>query len=232
MLLGELGSTLKPEMVVIPAGVLHQKDDRKKERWTAQIQSFAASRYPVTQGLYAAVLDERPAQFSGDDLPVESVSWFDAIRFCNRLSESYGLKPSYLVHEDGVVERCTVSDGFRLLTDAEWEYACRAGSQGTRYGPLEDIGWFAGNSSGTSQAVGGKKPNEFGLYDMLGNVWEWCWDLYDPVVYGEYRVFKGGGWADDERGCLVTNRRRSHPTFRVEDLGFRIARSMRLTGST
>ncbi|KZK99072.1 Serine/threonine-protein kinase pkn1 [Pseudovibrio sp. Ad26] len=226
-MLGELSSTLKPEMVLIPAGVLLQKDDRRGERWTAQVQSFVASKYPVTQQLYAVVLEERPAQFTGVDLPVESVSWFDAIRFCNGLSEKCGLKPSYLVHEDGAVEWCAVSDGFRLLTDAEWEYACRAGSQGASYGPLEDIAWFAGNSAGNPQTVGCKEPNEFGLYDMLGNVWEWCWDLYDPAVYGDYRVFKGGGWADDERGCLVTNRRRSHPTFRVEDLGFRVARSIR-----
>ncbi|KZK80445.1 Serine/threonine-protein kinase pkn1 [Pseudovibrio sp. Ad13] len=227
MLLGELSSTLIPEMVTIPAGVLLQKDDRKRERWTAQVQSFDTSKYLVTQALYASVLDERPSQFTGDDLPVDSVSWFDAVRFCNGLSERYGLKPYYLEHGDGLVDRCAISDGYRLLTDAEWEYACRAGSQGPRYGALEDIGWFAENSAGTPQAVGCKEPNEFGLYDMLGNVWEWCWDLYDPAVYGEYRVFKGGGWADDERGCLVTNRRRSHPTFRVEDLGFRVARSIK-----
>lgn len=70
-----------------------------------------------------------------------------------------------------------------------------------------------------------KEPNAWGLYDMIGNVWEWCWDLYDEKVYGSYRVFRGGGWFDPERGCLSTNRRRGHPTFHIDDLGFRLAKT-------
>ncbi len=74
--------------------------------------------------------------------------------------------------------------------------------------------------------MGQKEPNQWGLYDMLGNVWEWCWDVYDEKVYGTYRIFRGGGWNDTERGCLASNRRRSHPTFQIDDLGFRIAQSI------
>lgn len=215
-----------PEMVRVPSGVLVQKDDRKGVRWTSQIDAFEVSAFPVTQRQYLSVSGENPAQFKGDNLPVESVSWFDALRFCNGLSKRVGLVPCYsFVGEDGV-EFTLEANGYRLLSDAEWEYACRAGSHAPRYGPLDAIAWHVGNSQGAPQPVRQKEPNAFGLYDMIGNVWEWCWDRYDPEVYGEYRVFKGGGWADDDRGCLATNRRRSHPSFRVDDLGFRVARSI------
>lgn len=121
--------------------------------------------------------------------------------------------------------RNTTAKGYQLPTDAEWEYACRAGLQKVRYGLLDDIAWYAKNSNNTTHPVGQKRPNTWGLYDMLGNVWEWCWDVYDPIEYGDYRVFRGGGWFDPERGCLASNRRRSHPTYAIDDLGFRIART-------
>nr|BFD43105.1 hypothetical protein FFPRI1PSEUD_46040 [Pseudomonas sp. FFPRI_1] len=158
---------------------------------------------------------------------MECVSWFDAVVFCNHLSSLLGLEPVYdiqwadeSVHWDR--QRC----GFRLPTDAEWEYACRAGDGPVQYGDLGQIAWYAQNAGERTHPVGLKAPNGFGLHDMLGNVWEWCWDQYDPQVYGSYRVFRGGGWSDQSRGCLASNRRRSHPTFRIEDLGFRLARSL------
>ena len=215
-----------PEMVCVPSGIVVQKDDRRGARWTVLVEAFVVSSVPVTQHLYELTSRYNPSPFCGPDLPVVSVSWFEAIEFCNALSRLLDFTPCYRVEGETDVSWLPEVNGFRLLTDAEWEYACRAGSQGPRYGELDAIGWFAGNASGAPQPVGQKEPNEFGLYDMLGNVWEWCWDLYDPAVYGDYRVFKGGGWADEERGCLVTNRRRSHPTFRIEDLGFRIGRTL------
>lgn len=154
------------------------------------------------------------------------MSWIDAVRFCNLLSENEGLKPCYVIPEDETEAFLAAEgDGYRLPTEAEWEYACRAGTNGPRYGELDHIAWYRENSQGHVHKVGQKQPNAWGLYDMLGNVWEWCTDQYDPEVYGSYRVFRGGGWADPERGCLVTNRRRSHPTFKIDDLGFRVARS-------
>lgn len=118
------------------------------------------------------------------------------------------------------------ADGYRLPTEAEWEYACRAGTSGPRYGPLDDIAWHRGNSEERPHEPGGRLPNPWGLHDMLGNVWEWCWDLYDPEVYGTYRVLRGGGWFDEHWSCRASVRRRSHPTFRVDDVGFRVARSL------
>jgi formylglycine-generating enzyme required for sulfatase activity len=89
------------------------------------------------------------------------------------------------------------------------------------------IAGYKGNSAGGPKDVGTKKPNPWGLYDMLGNVWEWCSDIYDESVYGSYRIIRGGGWNDEERGCLATNRRRSHPfSFKIDDLGFRIAKNL------
>ena len=116
----------------------------------------------------------------------------------------------------------SAGSGFRLPTDAEWEYACRAGTRGPRYGLLDEIAWYRDNSEARPRPVGLKAPNAWELHDMLGNVWEWCDDLYDPEVYGTYRIFRGGGWADQDRGVLATNRRRSHPSFAIDDLGFRV----------
>ncbi len=216
-----------PAMVKIPQGAIALRDDRVGKTWTAEIEPFLLAAYPVTQALYREVTNESPSASAGDRHPVESVSWFDAIRFCNLLSEKSGLTKFYLQGGDASEFMTKPSaNGFRLPTDAEWEYSCKAGSSSARYGNINDIAWYRDNSPNGTSEVGMKEANAWGLYDMLGNVWEWCWDLYDADVYGEYRVFRGGGWSDQERGCLATNRRRSHPTFRIDDLGFRIARSV------
>jgi sulfatase modifying factor 1 len=90
--------------------------------------------------------------------------------------------------------------------------------------PLDAIAWYRDNSDGRPHEVGGKQPNARGLHDTLGNVWEWCWDLYDPEVYGTYRLLRGGGWFDEHWSCRTSVRRRSHPAYRIDDVGFRIAR--------
>jgi formylglycine-generating enzyme required for sulfatase activity len=216
------------QMVAIPEGEITLRDDRIKHTWTVEIKSFWLARYPVTQELYFAITHESPSSFEGGKKPVETVSWKEAIRFCNLLSVQTGLQPCYAENEaSGEVRLLTQANGYRLPTEAEWEYACKAGTTESRYGALDQIAWYKANSQGMTHEVGLKAPNAWGLYDMIGNVWEWCSDLYDQTVYGSYRILRGGGWADEPRSCLATNRRRSHPTaFRIDDLGFRIARNM------
>jgi sulfatase modifying factor 1 len=196
-------------MVDIPAGTIALRDDRVGTRWQVDVGAFRLARYPLADP---------------DGLPLTGLSWYDAIALCNQLSAEAGLAPAYVI--DGVdVTWSADSDGYRLPTDAEWQYACTAGTPAYRYGPLDDIAWYAGNSGGRMQAVGLKASNAWGLHDMLGNMWEWCWDLYDPATYGSYRIFRGGGFADPERSIGSTVRRRSHPTFAIEDLGLRLAQS-------
>ncbi|MDQ0114204.1 formylglycine-generating enzyme required for sulfatase activity [Paenibacillus harenae] len=213
-------------MVKIAAGEVELRDDRIKKRWTAEVNTFMLAPVPVTKALYDSIL----AQQSTNDHPQEpvvNVSWLDAITFCNLLSQRSGLETCYSVSDDGEsVVWDLGTNGYRLPTEAEWQYACKAGTTGYRYGELDEIAWFDENSESTAHEVGQKQPNAWGLYDMLGNVWEWCWDLYDVNVYGSYRVFRGGSWAEEARGCGATCRRRSHPTFRIDDLGFRLARSL------
>ena len=220
-------STFNNQMVEIPSGEIELRDDRTKQRWTVQVNPFLLGKFPVTQELYLAITNEEPSTIKGNEKPVETITWKNAVMFCNNLSEKMGLNSCYQIQEDNeTITFDTTSDGFRLPTEAEWEYACKAGEIGIRYGELNNIAWYKDNSSMTSHIVGQKEPNSWGLYDMLGNVWEWCSDIYDETVYGSYRIFRGGGWADEERSVMATTRRRSHPLkFKIDDLGFRIARN-------
>jgi sulfatase modifying factor 1 len=218
---------LRIDVTVVPPGRVTLSDRRTERLWSVDLQPYELGTFSVTQCQYAEVTGERPSTAAGDSLPVEGVSWWDAVRFCNALSGRDGLTPAYQFHEDGEgIERNVTADGYRLPTEAEWEHACRGGTSGPRYGPLDDIAWYRGNSEERVHDVGGKLPNAWGLYDMLGNVWDWCWDIYDAEVYGSYRVLRGGGWFDEHWSCRASVRRRSHPDLRLDDVGFRIARSL------
>ncbi|MFH8713314.1 formylglycine-generating enzyme family protein [Streptomyces zaomyceticus] len=215
-------------MIEISAGPVTLSDRRTERSWTVEVGRYALGAVPVTQDLYERVTGERPGTARGDRLPVEGVSWGEAVRFCNTLSAREGLRPAYRVpadESDGPAWDRT-ADGYRLPTEAEWEHACRAGTTEARHGPLDEIAWHRGNSGERLHEVGGRRPNDWGLHDMLGNVWEWCWDVYDAEVYGSYRVLRGGGWFDEHWSCRASVRRRSHPTLRIDDVGFRLARTL------
>ncbi|GAA1146623.1 SUMF1/EgtB/PvdO family nonheme iron enzyme [Ornithinicoccus hortensis] len=213
-------------MMAVPAGTVELSDRRTERRWTVEVAAFELGTTPVTQQQFAAVTGRCPSTAAGPGLPVETVSWWDAVRFCNASSTAAGLQHAYrLGPGEQEVHWEVTADGYRLPTEAEWEHACRAGSTGPTYGPLDDIAWHRGNSGDRAHEVAGKTPNAWGLHDMLGNVWDWCWDFYDTEVYGSYRVLRGGGWADPHWSCRASVRRRSHPTFRIDDVGFRVART-------
>jgi formylglycine-generating enzyme required for sulfatase activity len=209
------------------------------------VPAFYISETEVTQALWKAVMGDNPSYFPGDDRPVENVTWFDAVRFCNVLSEREGLSPAYTIEGTSVVWDRT-ADGYRLPSEAEWDYAARGGPQGAAGAePLErvyyaggdnpaDLGWYDKNSGRASKPVKGKGPNELGLYDMSGNVWEWCWDWYGPYPYDpavergnsrRERVLRGGAWFTPVNLLRVTNRYWSVPSFKANSVGFRLARS-------
>ncbi|ATL32649.1 serine/threonine kinase [Streptomyces formicae] len=211
-------------MTAVPGGQVTLSDRRTRRSWTVDVEPCRLGTFPVTRALYAEVGGVPVPDHA--ERPVESVSWWDAVRFCNALSLRDGFGPAYRIGTEGEGVTWDVSaDGYRLPTEAEWEHACRAGTSGPRYGPLDEIAWYRDTSGERAHAVGGRLPNPWGLHDMLGNVWEWCWDVYDAEVYGSYRVLRGGGWFDEQWSCRASVRRRSHPTFQVDDVGFRLARS-------
>ncbi|MGG7466030.1 formylglycine-generating enzyme family protein [Plantibacter sp. YIM 135347] len=216
---------IAPRTVTIPAGGVTLHDARSRRTWDTDVATFEIGITPVTQVEYAAVTGAWPASTRGDLLPVEGVSWWDAIEYCNALSTQAGLAAAYAGDGDDIVWDPT-SNGYRLPTEAEWERACRAGSDGPRYGELDAIAWYRENSGEQVHAVGGKEPNAWGLHDMLGNVWEWCWDFADADRYGTYRAMRGGGWYDQHWSCRASVRRGSYPGLRIDDVGFRVARSV------
>ncbi len=215
------------QMANVCPGDITLKDEGTRLQWAVRLRPFLMARFAVTQGQYSAVFGTPQAAREERKKPVVDLSWIDAVRFCNLLSIQAGLAACYEWDSDGEVSCAWDRDGYRLPSEAEWEYACRAGSNGVRYGELDRIAWYSGNSGDMVHEVGTRDPNAWGLHDMIGNVWEWCWDVYDRDVYGPYRVFRGGGWSDSARGCRASCRRKSHPTFHIDDLGFRLARSLR-----
>jgi formylglycine-generating enzyme required for sulfatase activity len=221
---------------------------------TAEMEPCEADEYPVhdvtltngfyigitevTQAQWEAVMGENPSDFSacGDDCPVETVSWEDAIAFANALSTLDGLTAAY--DESGTVD--LYADGYRLPTEAEWEYAARAGD-GTAFAGSDVIGevaWTSENADGTTHPVGRLAPNGLGLYDMSGNVYEWCGDGYDAEYYevspatdptgalSANRVNRGGAWEYTPQNARVANRTGDTPDYRFNRLGLRLARTV------
>lgn len=208
------------ELRQLPAGQVELHDARRKRRWTVQLEQFEISVVPVTVAQHAQLISGKGSE---SHVPVADLSWLDAIKFCNEASANEGLALAYEVDGEEVIWE-TTSAGYRLPTEAEWEYACRARSSGPHYAPLDDIAWTENDHVDTPQVVGAKQPNEFGLYDTLGNVWEWCWDLLDPARYGDYRVFRGGGFADKPWSVRASTRRGGAPGMSHPDVGLRLAR--------
>jgi formylglycine-generating enzyme required for sulfatase activity len=227
-----LGGGVDLELLPCPAGTFTMgspagEADRSADETQHQVtltKPFWLGKTEVTQAQWQAVMGANPSQFKGNDLPVEHVSWDDAASFCKKLTEraqAAGTLPA--------------GYEYRMPTDAEWEYACRAGSTGPYAGArLDDLGWYYGNSGRTTHAVGTKQANAWGLVDMHGNVCEWCQGWYgdypagvapDPtgLATGTSRVSRGGSWSSLASSCRAAYRCGFVPSFRNDFLGFRIA---------
>ena len=245
-------------MVLIPAGIFqmgntgayYSASNSEILVHTVTIsKAFYMSKYEVTQKQYLAVMDTNPSNYKGENLPVERVSWNDAVAFCNALSQQEGKTPCYTINGTSVT--CNfAANGYRLPTEAEWEYAAKAGTStdfysGSLTNPnctpidanLDNIAWYCGNAKSTTPSVGQKQPNAFGLYDMSGNVYEWCWDWgssysstaeTDPKgpTSGKGHVIRGGSWNNDANYCRSAARIFvfGGPNGYGDGIGFRIVR--------
>ena len=218
--------------------------DNEFAKMTCRMVSIPGKGYlkqntEVTQKLYTSVMGSNSSDYKGDNNPVENVSWYDAIYFCNKLSEKLGLTPVYAVdgktdvatwnytpHNGdsirGKIARYTKANGFRLPTVEEWMYAARGGKNYTYSGSnnLDEVCWYRGNSGNKTHPVAQKKSNGYGLYDMSGNVWEWCWDV--GLYGGDYRYNCGGSYNSNDDYCEVSYSSDIDPDDLYCDLGFRI----------
>ncbi len=222
-------STLKSlEMVRIEPGTFWMgspEDESDRDREEAQhrvtiTRAFEIGKYEVTQALWKDIMGNSPSQFKDcGDCPVEYVNWYDVQDFLLKLNERYP------------------AENYRLPTEAEWEYVCRAGTEGAYSGSPDTMAWYKDNSDGHPHPVGQKKPNQWGLYDMHGNVWEWCSDWYGAYPVGEvrdpagpdsglYRVNRGGSFAGGVTGCRSAGRDFDTPKDSSGIIGFRLARSL------
>jgi formylglycine-generating enzyme required for sulfatase activity len=249
-LLGEPPAEEPPERLVwigggtfimgSPGGEISRDPDETQHPVT--VKGFYLDKYEVTQEEYEAVAGSNPSRFKGAALPVEGVSWYDAVLYCNARSLREGLSPVYTILEGSIIREAG-ADGYRLPTEAEWEYACRAGTlrafnRGETISPGEanydgnypygkaEAGLYRGKTS----PVGSFAPNEWGLYDMHGNVYEWCWTGYRPYTStgddgrAAPGVIRGGSWFSEGRFLRSANRARARRAASADYIGFRVAR--------
>ena len=260
--------SLDDEMASIPQGTFTMGPDiwNNNATFSVTLSAFKMGKYTITQELYQAVMGTNPSSFSsspnGTEVqgkrPVETVNWYHAIAFCNKLSIRDGLTPVYSVtginfetlshvaiptSSNTTWDAATATwtnNGYRLPTDAQWEYACRADTStdwhfGNTESQLINYAWFSDNSDSKTHQVGKKLPNPWGLYDMHGNVWEWCWDWYDKfpagsennytgAASGTYRVIRGGGWYGPAGITCSFGRSYDDPDSGGNALGFRLVR--------
>lgn len=236
------------ELIKVEAGIfIMGSDSTEKEEsppHEVELSSFLIGKYPVTQELWLEYIGKTNSYNKGDRKPVEQVRWIDSIAFCNVLSKSEGLNPCYL--KKGKYLHFDIhANGYRLPTESEWEFAARGGveSKGFLYSGSNnpfDVGWFKDNSDKRTHDVGLLKPNELGIYDMSGNVYEHCWDIYkpytkdkrkDPIISeyckeSERHVLRGGNCHGFSNRLRCTSRRNGlYKDFIQDFVGFRIARN-------
>jgi formylglycine-generating enzyme required for sulfatase activity len=218
-----MSNQLGMEFVYIPSGSFVMGSDKgtADERPARRVmirKGFYMGRYEITQAQWRMVMGDNPSNFKGDDLPVEQVSWTDAQSFIKKLNE----------RNDAFI--------YRLPTEAEWEYACHAQMTGDSMGLLDALAWYFNNSAGKTHPIGEKQANAWGIHDMLGNVWEWCEDVYHDNYRSaptdgsawlkggdqRYKVLRGGSWIDNAFYCRVNERIRATPETRQRNSGLRI----------
>ncbi|QQO07791.1 formylglycine-generating enzyme family protein [Breznakiella homolactica] len=215
-----------------PAAEAGRQDDEAQHSVT--VDGFYLAEHQVTQEDYEALMGNNPSWIKGQGLPVEQVTWLEAVQYCNALSVQEGLVPAYTVNGSSITWN-REANGYRLPTEAEWEYACRAGTV-SAYSTGSSITKTQANYEGrTTTPPGSFAPNPWGLYDMHGNVWEWVWDWYGPYTPGSRtnpggsdsgtdRVMRGGSWAYKIEDTRSARRGHRTPNTRI-CIGFRLARN-------
>jgi len=242
-----LESDVSEGMVLIEGGTFSmgskEGDTDENPVHEVTVDSFYIGKTEVTQELWQSIMGINPSNFKGSKRPVEKVSWYDVVQFCNNLSETEGLQNAYLGRKDSII--CDFnSNGYRLPTGAEWEFAARGGNQSKGYkysgsNIIDEVAWYKSNSGGETHDVGEKSQNELGLYDMSGNVWEWCWDWIGDYPsfsqtnpqgpsFGSLREGRGGGWSGGAGYCRVFDRHGGTPVSKGSDLGFRVVRTTKI----
>jgi len=236
----EVASLVRVEGGTFQMGTASGGNNDERPVYVVTIKTFYMGKYEVTQKEWKEVMGNNPSYFKGDNLPVENVSWLDAIEYCNKRSQMEGFTPVYRGSGNNIT--CDWNaNGYRLPTEAEWEFAAKGGKNNStvEYSGSNNVGavsWYSDNSGNKTHQVGTKEPNSLGLYDMSGNVFEWCWDWYgnysssaqiDPKgpVSGVSRVIRGGGWGNAATGVRSAYRFDGTPSFRSGSVGLRLVRS-------